>query len=215
MEKFTIISGIAAPLMRRNIDTDAIIPGKELSRVEKGGLGDGLFGQWRYIDGDRRENPDFVLNRPPYRDAIILLADENFGCGSSREGAVWALTGFGIRCVVAPSFAAIFYNSSFKNGLLPVILEGEHVREMALQVEEDNGGQPVTVDLTKCQVVGPREQVYGFEVNDIYREMLLKGLDPIDATSRYENQIAGFQEKDMTMRPWVYSCQPVDRDLVK
>lgn len=204
MEKFTKITGIAAPLMRRNIDTDAIIPGKELTKVEKTGYGEGLFGQWRYSDGNRTENPDFVLNRPPYRDAVILLADENFGCGSSREGAVWALTGFGIRCVIAPSFAAIFYSSSFKNGLLPVILQDVEVHELAGQVEANNGKGLVSVDLQLCQVISPGGQTYNFNVNNLYREMLLEGLDPIDATLRYESQIAIFQEKDRVNRPWIY-----------
>ena len=204
MEKFTKITGIAVPLVRRNIDTDAIIPGKELTKVEKTGYGDGLFGQWRYLDGKRKENPDFILNRSPYRNAIILLADANFGCGSSREAAVWALTGFGIRCVIAPSFGPIFFNNSFKNGLLPVVLQDSQVHELASQVESSNGKAPVTVDLEKCQVTGPQKQVYPFTVNDIYREMLLQGLDPIDATLRYEPWIAAFQEKDMDDRPWIY-----------
>jgi 3-isopropylmalate/(R)-2-methylmalate dehydratase small subunit len=204
MEKFTKITGVAAPLMRRNIDTDAIIPGKELIKVEKTGYGDGLFGQWRYIDGNRKENPDFILNKTPYRDAVILLADANFGCGSSREGAVWALTGFGIRCVIAPSFAAIFYNSSFKNGLLPVILQDIQVHELAKQVENSDGKGLVTVDLVKSQVIGPEKQIYLFIVNDIYREMLLQGLDAIDATLRYESKIAAFQKKDRINRPWIY-----------
>jgi len=204
MDKFVRLTGIAAPLMRRNIDTDAIIPGKELIKVEKTGYGEGLFGQWRYSDGKRMENPDFVLNRPPYRDAVILLADANFGCGSSREAAVWALAGFGIRCVIAPSFAAIFYNNCFKNGLLPVVLMDTQVHELAGQVVKSHGKGLVTVDLEKCEVIGPEKQVYPFTVNDIYREMLLQGLDPIDATLRYESQIAAFQEKDRVNRPWIY-----------
>jgi len=204
MEKFIRIIGVVAPLMRRNIDTDAIIPGKELIKVEKTGYGEGLFGQWRYSDGNRKENPDFILNRKPYRHATILLADENFGCGSSREAAVWALTDFGIKCVIAPSFASIFYNSSFKNGLLPVILKDNDVHAIAHQVEESDGKQMVTVDLERCHVISPEYQIYPFSVNDIYREMLLKDLDPIDATLRYEPQIAAFQDKDRISRPWVY-----------
>jgi 3-isopropylmalate/(R)-2-methylmalate dehydratase small subunit len=204
VEKFTKITGVAAPLMRRNIDTDAIIPGKELTRVEKTGYGDGLFGQWRYIDGNRKENPDFILNKSPYRNAIMLLADANFGCGSSREAAVWALTDFGIRCVIAPSFAAIFFNNCFRNSLLPVILQDSQVHELANQVENSNGKALVTVDLEKCQVIGPGKQVYPFTVNEIYREMLLQGLDPIDATLQYESKIAAFQENDRVNRPWIY-----------
>jgi 3-isopropylmalate/(R)-2-methylmalate dehydratase small subunit len=204
LEKFTIITGIAAPLMRRNIDTDAIMPGKELPKFEKTNYGDGLFGQWRYIDGNRKENPDFILNQPPFRKAIILLADANFGCGSSREVAVWALVDFGIRCVIAPSFASIFFNNCFKNGLLPVILEDSQVHEIARQVENSSNKELVTVDLEKCQVIGPVKQVYPFTVNEIYREMLLQGLDPIDAALRYESKIAAFQETDRVDRPWIY-----------
>lgn len=204
MEKFIKFKGVAAPLMRRNIDTDAIIPGKEMTKVEKTGYGDGLFGQWRYTDGNRKKNPDFVLNKTPYRTAVILLADANFGCGSSREAAVWALNGFGIRCVIAPSFAAIFFNNCFKNGLLPVILQDSQVHELAGQVENSNGKALVTVDLEKCQVIGPEKQVYPFTVNEIYREMLLQGVDPIDATLRYESKITAFQEKDRVNRPWIY-----------
>ena len=204
MDKFTSITGVTAPLMRRNIDTDAIIPGKELIKVEKTGYGEGLFGQWRYSDGNRKENPDFILNQQPYRHAIILLADENFGCGSSREAAVWALVDFGIRCVIAPSFASIFYNSSFINGLLPVILKDSEVHEISRQVENSDGKQMVTVDLEKCQVICPEYQIYQFAVNDIYRQMLKQGLDPIDATLRYEPQIAAFQERDRISRHWVY-----------
>jgi len=204
MDKFTSITGVAAPLMRRNIDTDAIIPGKELIKVEKTGYGEGLFGQWRYSDGNRKENPDFILNKKPYRYAIILLVDENFGCGSSREAAVWALTDFGIRCVIAPSFASIFYNSCFKNGLLPVILKDTEVHEIALQTGKFDGKQMVTVNLQKCQIISPEYQIYDFTVNDIYRQMLLQGLDPIDATLRYEPQIAAFQERDRISCPWIY-----------
>jgi len=204
VERFTKITGVAAPLMRQNIDTDAIIPGKELTRVEKTGYGDGLFGQWRYIDGKRTKNPDFVLNQVPYRNAVILLADANFGCGSSREAAVWALTGFGIRCVIAPSFAAIFFNNCFKNSLLPIILQDNQVHELARQVEESDGRGLVTVDLESYHIISPEGQAYHFDVNKLYREMLLEGLDPIDATLRYESEIAAFQEKDKVNRPWIY-----------
>ncbi len=204
MEKFTRITGVAAPLMRRNIDTDAIIPGKEMTKVEKTGYGDGLFGQWRYIDGKRKQNPDFILNQSPFQKAIILLADANFGCGSSREAAVWALTGFGIRCVIAPSFAAIFYNNSFKNGLLPVIIQDSDIYQIASQVQESRGIGLVTVDLEACRVTSPKGQAYNFTVNKLYREILLQGLDPIDATLKYEPEINSFQKKDRLVRPWVY-----------
>ena len=204
MEKFTKITGIAAPLMRRNIDTDAIIPGKELLKVAKSGFGEGLFGQWRYTDGKQIENPDFVLNKPPYRDAIILLAGANFACGSSRENAVWALKDFGIRCVIAPSFGFIFYSNCFKNGLLPVILPDEQVDELARQVEQSDGKGLVTVDLESCKVIAPDGQMFQFTVKKIQREALLEGLDAIDTTLRYEHDINAFQERDRLKRPWVY-----------
>ena len=204
MEKFTIITGIAAPLMRRNIDTDAIIPGKELTKVAKSGYGEGLFGQWRYLDGKRMENPDFILNKPVYRNTIILLAGANFGCGSSREAAVWALTDFGIRCVIAPSFGSIFYHNCFKNSLLPVILPNNQVEELARQVEQSDGNGLVTVNLESCKVISPNGQIIRFIVNKLQREMLLEGLDAIDATLRYEHKINVFQDGDKLKRPWIY-----------
>jgi 3-isopropylmalate/(R)-2-methylmalate dehydratase small subunit len=207
LEKFTKITGVAAPLMRRNIDTDAIIPGKELTKVEKTGYGDGLFGQWRYTDGKRTENPDFVLNRPPYRKAIILLADANFGCGSSREAAVWALMGFGIRCVIAPSFGPIFFNNCFKNSLLPIIIKDVLVHELAERVEASGGQAPVTVDLESDEITGPGGRIYRFKVNEFFRGMLIEGLDPIDATLKFEHEIDVFQEKDKLTRPWIYQYQ--------
>jgi 3-isopropylmalate/(R)-2-methylmalate dehydratase small subunit len=204
LEKFTKISGVAAPLMRRNIDTDAIIPGKELTKVEKTGYGDGLFGQWRYLDGKRTENPDFILNRPPYRKAVILLTDANFGCGSSREAAVWALTGFGIRCIIAPSFGPIFFNNCFKNSLLPIIIKDVLVHELVERVEASGGQAPVTVDLESSEITGPGGRIYRFKVNEFFREMLIGGLDPIDATLKCEHEIDVFQKKDKLTRPWIY-----------
>lgn len=206
MEKFTIITGIAAPFMRRNIDTDAIIPGKELMKLAKSGYGGGLFGQWRYIDGKRKENPDFILNKPTYRKAIILLAGANFGCGSSREAAVWALRDFGIRCVLASSFGSIFYYNCFKNSLLPVILPDNQVEELARQVEQSDGSGLVIVDLESCRVIAPNGQIFQFTVNKLQREMLLEGLDAIDATLRFEHEINAFQANDKLKRPWIYQC---------
>ena len=205
MQKLTKITGIAAPLMRVNVDTDAIIPGKELMKVTKTGFGDGLFAGWRYVDQGRRENPGFILNIHPYRDAKILLAGRNFACGSSREVAVWALNDFGIRCVIAPSFGSIFYNNSFKNGLLPVVLPDRVVQKLARQVEERTGKNPVTVDLGSCIVIGPDEEKYPFKIVKIYRDALLEGLDLIDATLKFEGEIVAFQSRDRKKRPWVYA----------
>jgi len=203
MEKFTVINGISAPLMRRNIDTDAIIPGNKLLKVSKTGFGDSLFGNWRYIDTNLTENPDFVLNMPVYRKAIILIAGTNFGCGSSRENAAWALKDFGIRCVIAPSFGPIFYNNCIKNGLLPVVLLENQVEELAEHVTQSNK-KLVTVDLQKCEVTSPTGLKYQFTVSQVYRDMLLEGMDPIDATFNFEHEITAFEQNDKPKRPWIY-----------
>jgi 3-isopropylmalate/(R)-2-methylmalate dehydratase small subunit len=205
MERVTKITGIAAPLMLVNIDTDAIIPGKELMKVTKSGYGDGLFAGWRYLDQGRRENPEFVLNIPPYGDAKILLAGRNFACGSSREVAVWALKDFGIRCVIAPSFGFIFYSNCFKNGLLPVVLRDNDVEKLASQVKERGGTGPITVDLESCIVIGPDGDKYFFSIAKIYRDALLGGLDVIDATLKFVSEIARFQRLDRKKRPWLYT----------
>jgi len=205
MERVTKISGIAAPLMLVNIDTDAIIPGKELMKVSKSGFADGLFAEWRYLDRGRRENSEFVLNNPPYRNAKILLAGQNFACGSSREVAVWALKDFGIRCVIAPSFGFIFYSNCFRNGLLPVVLSDNDVEKLAAQVKETGGTDPITIDLESCIVIGPDGKEYPFSIAKIYRDALLEGLDVIDATLKFESEIARFQRLDRKKRPWIYT----------
>ncbi|MDD5524360.1 MAG: 3-isopropylmalate dehydratase small subunit [Smithella sp.] len=203
MEKLSVINGISAPLMRRNIDTDAIIPGNKLLKVSKTGFGDSLFGNWRYIDTNLTENPDFVLNMPIYRKAIILIAGTNFGCGSSRENAAWALKDFGIRCVIAPSFGPIFYNNCIKNGLLPIVLLENQVEELAEHVTQSNK-KMVTVDLQKCEVTSPAGLKYQFTVSQVYRDILLEGLDPIDATLKFEHEITIFEQNDKLKRPWIY-----------
>lgn len=205
MERFTKITGIAAPLMQVNIDTDAIIPGKELMKVKKSGYGDGLFAGWRYQDQGRRKNPEFVLNQHPYRDAKILLADQNFACGSSREVAVWALKDFGIRCVIAPSFGFIFYNNCFKNGLLPVVLPDKDVEKLARIVKDREGEDPLTVDLESCIVIDPNGKAHPFSIATIFRDALLEGLNLIDATLKFEGKIASFQRLDRKKRPWIYA----------
>ena len=207
MHKFTSLTGIAAPLMRDNIDTDAIIPGSQLLFVGKSGFGKGLFAEWRYQnaeDDDRIENPDFVLNREPYRQAKILLTGVNFACGSSREPAVWALRDFGILSVIAESFGHIFYSNCFKNAVLPVRLPIAEVEELARQVHATDGQEPVTVDLTTCLVTGPNGNQCEFQVPDFHRQALLEGLDPIDATLRYEDRIKDFRQLDTERCPWIY-----------
>ncbi len=204
MEKFTRLTAIAAPLLRINVDTDAIIPSREMKKVSKVGLKDGMFAGWRYRDPvARSEDPDFVLNRPPYRDARILLTGLNFGCGSSREHAVWALHEWGIRCIIAPSFGAIFYGNCVRNGILPIVLDAARVEALAAQVERDPA-QPLTVDLVAGTITTPDGNSVGFDVPPADREMLLEGLDAIAVTLKLSAGIDAFQAADRARRPWIY-----------
>ena len=201
MEKFDRLTGIAAPLLLENINTDAIIPVPWIVNFGRD-LGHGLFGGWRY-DAAEREKPDFVLNQPPYREARILLAGRNFGCGSSREEAVWALLGFGIRCVIAPSFGDIFFENSFKNGLLPVVLEPDGVAALARAIAE--APSPVlTVDLEACTVGAPRGPQLPFTIQEGRRRNLLLGLDEVGQTLTQSADIDRFQAADRVRRPWIY-----------
>lgn len=187
--------------MRANIDTDAIIPSREMKRVSKSGLADGLFAGWRYLnEGERVPDPAFVLNQPAYADASILLAGPNFGCGSSREHAVWALREFGIRAIIAPNFGAIFRNNCIRNGLLPVELDENAVQELARNTLHG----PLTVDLVRCVVRAANEIRYDFRIDDLSREMLLEGLDPVALTLRLDDSIREFQARDREERPWIY-----------
>jgi 3-isopropylmalate/(R)-2-methylmalate dehydratase small subunit len=205
MEKFTTLKAIAAPLLRINVDTDAIIPSREMKRVSKQGLSEGMFAGWRYLEpGSREENPDFVLNRQPYRQARILLSGQNFGCGSSREHAVWALAEWGIRCIIAPSFGAIFYGNCVRNGILPVVLDNDTVEQLAAQVEADPANNRITVNLVERSVTAPDGSRHGFEIADGDREMLLEGLDAIALTLKSDAAILAFRERDRTARPWIY-----------
>src|SRR5918993_3003470 len=179
MDKFVTLDGVAAPLKMINVDTDMIIPKQYLKTIKRTGLGTGLFSELRYRD-DGSENPDFVLNKPAYRNAKILVADDNFGCGSSREHAPWALMDFGVRCVIAPSFAEIFYGNCLNNGLLPVALPPEQVDEL---MDEARGGNHVfSVDLESQTVTAPSGKAYRFEIDPAAKEKLLKGLDAIGET---------------------------------
>ncbi len=205
MEKFTKLRAVAAPLLRANIDTDAIIPSREMKAVSKTGLADGLFAGWRYRTiGGRDPNPDFVLNQPAYAGTRILLGGENFGCGSSREHAVWALFEFGIRAVVAPSFSPIFYGNCIRNGIVPVRLPADQIATIAAQVESDPPTQRVTVDLERSLVVAPDGSEHAFEIEPEAREMLLEGLDAIDLTLRSRAAIDAFLVRDRRLRPWIY-----------
>jgi len=205
MEKFTVLEAIAAPLMRINIDTDVIIPSREMKRVSKEGLSDGMFANWRYTEpGGREENPDFVLNQEPYRQANILLSGDNFGCGSSREHAVWALAEWGIRAIITPGFGNIFYGNCVRNGILPVVLDIETVEELARQVETDPANNRIKVDLTTCTVTAPDGAKHQFEIAPADKEMLLEGLDGIAVTQRRDDEILAFQGRDRLKRPWIY-----------
>ena len=201
MDKFTTLTGVAAPLPLVNVDTDMIIPKQYLKTIQRTGLGKGLFDEMRYLD-DGSENPDFVLNRPAYRNAEILVAGENFGCGSSREHAPWALLDFGIRCVIAPSFADIFYNNCFKNGILPIVLPQEDVDRL-MDDAERGANAVVTVDLENQEITGPDGGRIGFEVDSHRKRCLLEGLDDIGLTLEQSAAIDGYESSAAQSRPWI------------
>lgn len=201
MDKFTTLTGVAAPLSMINVDTDKIIPKNYLKTIKRTGLGKGLFAELRY-DEAGRENPDFVLNKGPYRKATILVAGENFGCGSSREHAPWALLDFGIRCVIAPSYADIFFNNMFKNGTLPVILPEARVNELLRFLLELPGAE-ITVDLLAQTVRGPDGQVDKFEIDSFRKHCLVNGLDDIGLTLQKEAAIKAFEVKSAAERSWL------------
>lgn len=211
MQAFTIHEGIVAPLDRSNVDTDAIIPKQFLKSIRRTGFGPHLFDDWRYLDqggletdiSTRRENPDFVLNQKPWRDASILLVKENFGCGSSREHAVWALEDFGIRCVIAPSFADIFYNNCFKNGVLPIVLKEEEV-DALFEAAEDTVGLTARVDLYAQQVRLADGRVYDFDVESYRRRNMLDGLDDIGLTLQHADDIRAFEARRAQDKPWLF-----------
>ena len=204
MDEFVRHEGIAAPLLRANIDTDAIIPSREMKRVSKHGLGEGLFAGWRYLSQERREpNPDFVLNQPDYRGASILLGGANFGCGSSREHAVWALREYGIRAIVAPGFGTIFAGNCVRNGLLPLVLPAEVIAAIAAWVSAAPGQNRVLIDL-QAQQLEAVGQTYSFEIDTGDRRMLLQGLDAIALTQTRGEIIERFHRRRQKLRPWLY-----------
>jgi 3-isopropylmalate/(R)-2-methylmalate dehydratase small subunit len=199
MQPFTHLDGRAAPLPIANLDTDQIIPKQFLKTVDREGLGKGLFYDLRF-DGQGREKPDFVLNQPAYAGAKVLIAGDNFGCGSSREHAPWALLDFGLRCVIAPSFADIFYNNCFENGLLPITLPEDQVK--ALMDEAKGGNHLFTVDLHSQSVVAPSGRRFAFEIDPGRKEKLLKGLDAIGETLQHAADIDAFEARRTLARPW-------------
>jgi 3-isopropylmalate/(R)-2-methylmalate dehydratase small subunit len=200
METFTTLTGIAAPMPLVNIDTDMIIPKQFLKTIKRTGLGVNLFDEMRYSQ-DGKENPDFVLNQPAWRAAQILVAGDNFGCGSSREHAPWALLDFGIRCVISTSFADIFYNNCFKNGILPVILPQSAVAHLMDDARKGANAR-ITVDLAAQTVTAADGTVFAFEVDPFQRHCLLNGLDDIGLTMEKAAAIDGFEARAKALRPW-------------
>ena len=211
MEKFTVHTGLVIPLDRSNVDTDAIIPKQYLKSIQRTGFGPTLFDDWRYLEpgepgmdhSKRTPNPDFVLNAPRYAGASVLLARENFGCGSSREHAVWALTDYGIRAVIAPSYADIFFNNSFKNGLLPLTLPAEVIDQLFVEAQATEGYQ-LTVNLEDQQVVTPSGAAFAFSIDDFRKYCLLNGLDDIGLTLQHADDIRAYEAKRKQVAPWLF-----------
>ncbi len=210
MEKFTVHKGLVAPLDRANVDTDAIIPKQFLKSIKRTGFGPNLFDEWRYLDvgqpgqdnSKRPLNPDFVLNQPRYQGASILLARENFGCGSSREHAPWALTQYGFRAVIAPSFADIFFNNCYKNGLLPVVLTAPQVDQLFNETNAFNGYQ-LTIDLERQAVITPSGAGFEFDIAPFRKYCMLNGFDDIGLTLRHADKIRAFEAERVTKMPWL------------
>jgi len=211
MEKFVTLTGLVMPLDRANVDTDAIIAKQYLKSIKRSGFGPNLFDDWRYLDpgepgmdhSKRRINPDFVLNQPRYQSAQILLARDNFGCGSSREHAPWALLDYGFRVVIAPSYADIFYNNSFKNGLLPIVLESA-VLDQLFRETESAPGYRLKVDLSNQTVTTPTGKVLSFEIDAFRKHCLLNGLDDIGLTLQHVDEIKSYEMARRQLAPWLF-----------
>jgi 3-isopropylmalate/(R)-2-methylmalate dehydratase small subunit len=212
MQKFTMLDGLVAPLDRANVDTDAIIPKQFLKSIKRSGFGPNLFDEWRYLDhgepgrdnSKRPLNPDFVLNQPRYKGAQILLARENFGCGSSREHAPWALENYGFRAIIAPSFADIFFNNCFKNGLLPIMLPAEQV-DALFKAVDNRPGYRLKIDLDQQSITAPDGTVYKFEVESFRKHCLLNGLDDIGLTLQHVDEIRSYETKCREAQPWLFA----------
>ena len=211
MDKFTLLDGLVAPLNRANVDTDAIIPKQFLKSIKRTGFGPNLFDEWRYVghgepgrdNSGRPLNPDFVLNQARYQGAQILLARENFGCGSSREHAPWALADYGFRAIIAPSFADIFFNNCFKNGLLPIRLDAASMDEL-FKVVEGAPGYRLTIDLEQQSITTPDGKVYKFEVEIFRKHCLLNGLDDIGLTLQHVDEIKVYETRRKAEAPWLF-----------
>lgn len=211
MEKFHTFTGLVAPLDRANIDTDAIIPKQFLKSIKRSGFGQNLFDEWRFLDHgepgmdpvQRQPNPDFVLNQPRYQGARILLARANFGCGSSREHAPWALQDYGFRVIIAPSFADIFFNNCFKIGLLPIVLDAA-ILDRLFEGVKLTEGYSLTVDLQKQTIATPDNEVFNFEIDPFRKHCLLNGLDEIGLTLEHTDKIKQFEQKRRNEQPWLF-----------
>ena len=203
MDSFTKLTGVAAPLDMINVDTDMIIPKQYLKTIKRTGLGSHLFDEMRFTP-DGAEVADFVLNRAPYRDARIMIAGANFGCGSSREHAPWAFLDFGIRCIIAPSFADIFYNNCFKNGMLPIALPDERV---AALMDDARAGATLTVDLEKQEIARPGGGVVRFDIDPFRKHCLFNGLDDIALTLEQAGKIDGFERRQRESQPWLFELR--------
>jgi 3-isopropylmalate/(R)-2-methylmalate dehydratase small subunit len=212
MKPFTIHQGIVAPLDRANVDTDAIIPKQFLKSIKRSGFGPNAFDEWRYLDhgepgmdnSKRKLNPDFVLNQARYQGASVLLTRENFGCGSSREHAPWALEDYGFRTIIAPSYADIFFNNCFKNGLLPIVLKEEDVDKL-FELVESTDGYHLTINLAEQTVITPDGTVHRFEVDTVRKHNLLNGLDDIGLTLQHVDAIKAFEVKHKASQPWLFN----------
>ncbi|MGU3625690.1 3-isopropylmalate dehydratase small subunit [Comamonas sp. C24C] len=211
MQKFTVHKGLVAPMDRENVDTDAIIPKQFLKSIKKTGFGPNLFDEWRYLDqpgqpgvpeADRKPNPDFVLNQPRFKGASILIARKNFGCGSSREHAPWALDQYGFRAILAPSFADIFFNNSFKNGLLPIVLPEATIDQLFNDVAAFPGYE-LTIDLERQVIVRPQGEEIAFDVIAFRKYCLLNGFDDIGLTMRHADKIKAFEAERLAQKPWL------------
>jgi len=212
MRAFTKLDGLAVPLMRNNVDTDAIIPKQFLKSIKRSGFGVNLFDEWRYLDpgypgqdpNERQPDPEFILNEPRFAGAQVLIAGDNFGCGSSREHAVWALDDYGIRCVIAPSYADIFFNNSFKSGLLPIAVDEDTVNRLAEECEA-TPGYKLSIDLPSQTITTPSGEVINFDVDAFRKDCLLEGLDEIGLTLQKRNAIEDYEAKRKSSAPWLFS----------
>jgi len=212
MQAFTQLNGLVVPLDRANVDTDAIIPKQFLKSIKRSGFGPNAFDEWRYLDhgepgmdnSKRKINPDFVLNKSRYQGASILLARENFGCGSSREHAPWALEDYGFRVIIAPSFADIFFNNCFKNGMLPIVLAAADVDALFKETEAAEGYK-LNVDLAAQTITAPSGQAYKFDVDAFRKHCLLNGLDDIGLTMQHQDEIKAFEAKHKAAQPWLFN----------